>query len=256
MRATAWDEPQRAARVVGFVYLFAMAMSMFTEMYVRGSLIVGSDAVQTAENVAANATLFRLGIAGEMLTFAADIALIAASFVILAPASRSLALFAAFIRLAAETVGAMLAAHGFDVLRILSGAPYMQAFDSAEIAALARLSLGGHAAAYGVMFVFLGIGSAVFAFLWLRSGYVPALLARIGVVGSILLVAGSLVALVFPTVKLFPWHMLPMFVFEVGMGIVLLVRGLRVPPPAVAPAGGDAAVVGVPGSLRSAQDRV
>lgn len=229
MSASSFDESQRAARVVGFVYLFAMAMSMFTEMYVRGTLVVAGDALRTANNIAANATLFRIGIAGEILTFAADIALIAASYVILAPVSRSLALFAAAIRLAAETVGAKLAAGGFDVLRIVNGAPYLRAFEPDQLAALVRLSLGGHAAAYGVMFVFLGIGSAVFARLWLRSGYVPRFLAWIGVIGSILLAAGSLVVLVLPGVRLFPWHMVPMFFFEVGMGVLLLARGLRPP---------------------------
>ena len=39
------DESQRkAARVVGFTYLFAMATAVFAEMYVRGRLIVPDNA--------------------------------------------------------------------------------------------------------------------------------------------------------------------------------------------------------------------
>jgi hypothetical protein len=69
----------------------------------------------------------------------------------------------------------------------------------------------------------------VFAYLWLKSGYVPKALPVLGGFASILLAAGTLAFLLVPGLQtiLFPVYMVPMFFFEVGMGFWLLVKGLR-----------------------------
>jgi len=61
-------ERRNAARIVGFLYRLTMATSMFGEIYVRDRLIVRGDAVATARNLASSPTLFRLSIAGDLLT--------------------------------------------------------------------------------------------------------------------------------------------------------------------------------------------
>jgi hypothetical protein len=224
------DQSQRtAAKVVGFAYLFAMATGMFSELYVRGTLIVADNAVVTAQNITAHGTLFRLGILSEIATFLSDVTLITALYVILAPVNRHLALYASFLRLAATSVMVMMAAQNFDVLRILSGAEYLRVFEADRLAALARLSLGAHFASYNVGFVFLGAGSTVFGYLWVRSRYVPNALAVLGVFASFLLAAGTLAILIVPSLQtiLYPAYMVPMFFFEVGMGFWLLAKGLR-----------------------------
>ena len=220
---------QKAAKIVGVAYLFAMAMAIFAESYVRGSLIVAGDAVATAQSIMARSALFRAGIGAEILTFISDTTLIAALYVILGPVNRHLATYAAFLRLVAVALCAAMAAHSFDVLRILSGAEYLGAFDLAQQAALARLSLGAHNAAYGVAFILLGLGSAVFAYLWYRSEYVPRALAVLGIVGSLMLSAGTMAILMMPGARIYPFHMVPLFFFEVGMGLWLLFKGLRLP---------------------------
>jgi hypothetical protein len=196
---------------------------------VRGSLIVADNAVATAQNIMAHKLLFRLGIVSELVTFATDVTLITALYVILAPINRHLALLAAFFRLVAETVAVMMAAHSFDVLRILGGAEYLRVFEADRLAALARLSIGAHGSTFNVAFVFLGLGSTVFGYLWLKSKYVPKALAVLGIVASFLLAAGTLAILIVPSLQtiLYPAYLVPMFFFEVGMGVWLLVKGLR-----------------------------
>jgi hypothetical protein len=223
------DDSQRtAATVVGVAYLFAMAAAMFSEGYVRSTLVVGDSAVATAQNIIAHGFLFRAGIAMELLTFVSDTTLITALYVILAPVNRHLALYAAFLRMAAVSAAVVNAGHSFEVLRILSGAQYLQVFDADRLAVLARLSIGSHATLYNIVFVFLGLGSTVFGCLWLESRYVPKALAWLGIVASFLLAAGTFAILVVPDLQtiLFPAYMVPMFFFEVGMGMWLLVKGL------------------------------
>jgi hypothetical protein len=195
------DESQRkAARVVGFAYLFAMATAVFAELYVRSRLIVPDNAAETARNIIAHERLWRLGIASYLLCLLADVALIAALYVILKRVNQNLALFAAFMRVI-ETA----------------------------IVPIDLFPVSAYGAGINLSFVFLGIGSTVFGYLWFKSNYIPKALAALGVFGSLLLAAGSFAIIIFPNpAKILSLaYMMPLGVFEVTMGFWLLLKGLR-----------------------------
>jgi len=68
------DETQRrAARVVGFAYLFVLVPALFAEFYASGQLIDYNDAAETARNIVAYERLFRLGIASNLIVFATGV---------------------------------------------------------------------------------------------------------------------------------------------------------------------------------------
>src|SRR6266849_2215233 len=91
--------PQTYARTGGILYLFIIVAALFGEVFVRGRLIVEGDAAATASNILGSETLFRVGLAGEMLTCACDVALAMILYALLEPVSRRLALLGAFFRL-------------------------------------------------------------------------------------------------------------------------------------------------------------
>ena len=122
------DESQRkAARVVGFMYLFMMVTAVFAEFYVRSNLIVHGNAAETARNIMASERLFRIGIASNLITFAGDVVLVATLYVLLKPVNRSLAFLAAFWRLAECSILGVITLSDFVVLLLLSGADYLKA---------------------------------------------------------------------------------------------------------------------------------
>ena len=122
------DGSQRtAARVVGFMYLFAMVTALIG-FYVRSQIIV-ADAGQTARNIVAHEGLFRLSIASELLTSVADIVLIVALFMVLRPISRGLALLAASWRVIETSILVIATLTSFEVLQLLSGADYLRGFE-------------------------------------------------------------------------------------------------------------------------------
>ena len=156
------DSQRKAAKVVGFAYLCALVPAIFAEFYVRGQLVVSDNAAQTALNIVTHERLFRLGIASNLAVFAIDVALITALYVVLRPINRSLALLAAGWGLVETTIMVVVTLSDFDVLRILSGAEYLQAFEADRLQALARLSISAHSAAYNVGLVFGGMRSTAF----------------------------------------------------------------------------------------------
>lgn len=216
-----------AARVVGAILLVAMATSMFAELYLVRGLSPSGDAAGFASAVLANEGRYRLGALIHILTFASDAAIAAALFVVLAPLGRGLALLGALWRTADAALLAAAATVPFWILRLLESPAAAAAFEPPQLQALARWLYGVQASLMQAGWVFLGLGSAAFALLWFRSGYVPRLLAGWGVFASLLLAAGPAANLIVPGAVPMPAYMGPMFFYEVPLGLWLLVRGLR-----------------------------
>ncbi len=231
MTISSIDESQRkAARVVGFTYLFALVPSIFAEFYVRAQLIVYNNAAETARNIVAHERLFRLGIASNLIVFAVDVVLITALYVVLKPVNRNLALVAAFWRLIETTILVVVTLNDFEVLRLLSGADYLRVFETDRLQALARLSIGAHGAGYNVGLLFFGFGSPVFCYLWFKSGYIPKALAAWGVLASLWVGVCAFAFIIFPDfakIVTIEYYGGPIFFFELTMGVRLLFKGLR-----------------------------
>src|SRR6266545_4434854 len=205
------DESQRkAARVVGFSYLFALLPAIFAEFYVRTQLIAFDDAAQTARNIMAHERLFRLGTASNLSVFAVDVVLIIALYVVLKPVNRNLALLATGWGLIETATLALVTLSDFDVLRILSGADYLHAFET--------------------NLVFAGLRSTAFCYLWFKSRLIPRALAAWGMFASFLMGASAFSFIIFPElakVVAVEVYGAPIFFFELTMGFWLLLRGLR-----------------------------
>lgn len=219
------------ARVAGSIYLSAMALSIFSQIFVLGRMVVPGDAAATASNILASEGLFRLGIAVDVITFASDVVIAWAFYELLKSVDKSLALLGAFLRIADGTILAVTTFNGLITLRLLSGVDYLHAFDANQLQSLARLFIGARGIGFDIGFVFLGLGSTVFAYLLFKSRYVPRALAGWGIFSSLTLAIGSLAMI------LFPWfaanasmtYMIPMFFYEVPLGLWFLVKGVRAP---------------------------
>jgi hypothetical protein len=220
---------RRWARVVGFSYLFALLPSIFAEFYVSGRL-VSDNAIVTAQNIIAHERLFRLGLASNLLVFAADVVLVTALYIVLERVNRRLALLAVFFRLIETTILIVAVLNDFYVLRLLSGASYLTSVNSDELAALARVSIGAHSSAYGVALLLFGFGSPVFCYLWLKSGYIPKPLAVWGLLASTWIGICSFAFIVFPDLKqviTIGYYGGPIFLFELTIGLWLLIKSVR-----------------------------
>jgi hypothetical protein len=144
-------------------------------------------------------------------------------------------LLGAFWRLADCSILAVNMLNDFVVLRLLSGADYLRVFDTKQLQALARLFLSVEAGGFQIGFVFLGFGSTVFSYLWLKSGYVPRGLAALGIFASLMLAVGTVAIMVFSGLAVVGLtYMAPMFFYEVGLGLWLLIKGIRAPASTVA----------------------
>ncbi len=223
-------EQRTAAKIVGLLYLVQMATGVFGEVVARGRLVVPGDASRTAQNIIAGERLFRLSIAGDLVTYVGVIVLIWAFYVLVRPVNRNLALLAVMFRLAENAVLCVATVNSLVVLKLLSGADYLKTFETGQRNALVMLAYNTQGFAMRVGFILLGLGSTVFAYLLLRSRYVPKVLAAWGIFASLLLAASTLVFIVFPSSGVLGMAcMAPMGLYEVGLGLWLLIKGISQP---------------------------
>lgn len=224
------DSSQRAAaKIAGLAYLLSFVTVVVVNFGIFGRLMVTTDAAQTARNILAHETLFRVGIAGEVLYCAGVFLLSAALYVILKPVDRHLAVIASLGRAVHGLTMLLVALNMFTALRLLSRPDYARAFSPEQLPVLARLYLTGFDQYY-VGLLFWSAGATVGACLWLQSRYIPRALAAFGIVASAWCVACTFVLFIFPdfqkVVNLW-WFDTPMALFEIALSFLLLFRGLR-----------------------------
>jgi hypothetical protein len=93
------DSQRKAAKVAGFAGLFAVAIVVFGNYWLLSPLIVPRNAVETARNIMAHETQFRVALTFFLIYSASIVVLLAALYVILKPINQGLALAGALFRL-------------------------------------------------------------------------------------------------------------------------------------------------------------
>ena len=167
---------KNTARLAGFLILLIAVLAPFSILYLPSTLIVPGDAAETASNVMASEGLFRLGVVVDSVVVLLEIVVIAILYVLLRPVNRTLALVAAFARLAMTVVMAVNVFNSLGVLLLLGDAEYLTAFETDQLHALVLLFLNLHESGIYIWQVFFGLHWVAVGYLVFKSGYFPRIL--------------------------------------------------------------------------------
>ncbi len=221
---------QKAAKVAGFTFLFSIAIVIFSNYSVNFRFIIPDNAVDTAKNIMAHETLFRINIVSNLIYLITLVVMFTSLYVILKPVNKNLALTSIFFRLLYALMWGFMAINTLATIRLLGDASYLTVFEANQLQTLSRLHLSNSWDAYYVGLPFWGLASAVCSFLFFKSKYIPRALAIFGIVSSIWCVFCGFTFLIFPnfgeTVNLYLFDM-PLVIFEITLGFWLLFNGLR-----------------------------
>ena len=151
-----------------------------------------------------------------------------ALYVVLEPVNKRLAQLALCLRLGASFVGAASMAFRVAGAWLYKASATEGLFTTEQLRTLVSVMTRGAGEGVEVAWMFQGAGSTLFFLLLLRSRYVPAALARLGMLGAAVLPPMSAVMFVLPQ-YIGPLKLvgLPGFLAEVATAIWLLVKGLR-----------------------------
>lgn len=220
--------PRALARSAGVMYLTVIVAGMFAELFVRGRLIVGGDAAETAANIIGAESLFRLGFAADLVSVVAYVGVTGSLYVLLRPAGRLLALLGACFGLAGSAIMALNLLNHFAPLFYLGEAPYLAAFDTKQVQALARVALRLHGVGYNISIVFFALHLLFLGWLILKSSFLPRILGLLLVIASVAYLINSFTTFLAPALaaQIPSFIMLPGLIGEGGLSLWLIVKGV------------------------------
>lgn len=230
MTISAIDKSQRtAARIFGLAFPISFVIVVAVNFGIFAGLIVSGNPGETARNIQAHETLFRIGLAGNIVYCIGVVVLLTALYVIFKPVNQNLALLATFGRLIHGLTWLLVTLNLFTALRLLSNADYQRSLGPDQMQALAQLFLNGYDQYY-VGLLFWALSGTAGSYLWLTSKHIPGALAAFGLISSAWCAACTFVFYIFPNfskvVNLWLFDS-PMAIFELVLSFWLLAKGLR-----------------------------
>ena len=209
-------------------------MYFFTAFDITGLVILsrisGSGTfLDTAHNIAASETLYRIGLLCGLLGTLSTVLLAIGLYATLKPVDGNLAMTALLFRLAESVIGGVAIVFSFANLQIYLEANHASAFDAGQLGVLADLVSRTSAVGINISVIFFSAGSAIFFYLFLKSAYIPRFLALWGVLGSLFCMAAFVGNLLLPQSSdaLLGVGGLPIGIAEPVLGLWLLIRGIN-----------------------------
>jgi len=228
-------------RFAGLLYILVSLPGVFAMMYVPSKLIVHGNAAATASNIAAHETLFRLGIAGQLISQTGFIFVALALYELLKGVNRRLASLMVTLIVVSIPIAFLNELNSIAALFLVRGADFLSIFEKPQREALAMLFLNLHFQGLVVDEIFWGLWLLPLALLVYRSRFLPRFL------GVWLALAGFAWVLLSLTGILSPQHYDKVFTYsqpaalgEVAFMLWLVIKGAK-PPALIAAASSSAA---------------
>jgi hypothetical protein len=163
-------------RVAGLLYVLTSIVGFFSLGYVPGKLIIQGNAAATATNIATSETLFRLGMAGNLIGQAGFILVALALYDLLKGVNRRHASLMVILILVSVPIVFLNELNSIAALFLVKGADFLSVFDQSQREALAMLFLKLHGRGFVVAEMFWGLWLLPLGLLVYRSRFLPRFL--------------------------------------------------------------------------------
>ena len=163
-------------RFAGLLYVVASIFGVFGLLYVPSKLMVHGDAVATARNIAASETLFRSGIAANLIGQVLFIFVALVLYDLLKPVNQRHALIMLTLILVAAPIALLNELNAIAALIFVRGADFLSLLDQTQREALAMLFLRLHGHGFDIAGIFWGLWLFPLGLLVYRSGFLPRIL--------------------------------------------------------------------------------
>lgn len=230
MEQTRGASPRQLARIAGVLYLINIVLGAFATGIVPAMVVVSGDAAATAHNIQTHELLYRLGLVAHVVVTVTNVPLALIFYELFTVVNRRLALLDAFFILVATGIEAGGLLNQFTPLVLLGSASATSALPAAQLQALAYLPTVLSGIAYSIHTVFFGCDIICFAYLVLRSTFLPRAIAVLLAIDGLAYLVYSFANLLAPgfAAQLVPWIQLPALVGEGSLCLWLLVVGVDV----------------------------
>jgi hypothetical protein len=215
-------------RFAGLLYVIISIIGFFAMGYVPGKVIVHGDAAATANNVAAHETLFRLGIAGELIGQAGFIFVALALYDLFKGVNRRQASLMVILIVVSIPIAFLNELNLFAALILVRGADFLSIFDKPQRDALAMLFLNLHGRGFVVCELFWGLWLFPLALVVYKSRFLPRFLGVWLAFAGFAWVVVSLTSTVLPLYQdRVNNYLQPAIIGEIVFMLWLLIKGAK-----------------------------
>jgi len=163
------------ARMAGLFYLIFILTTVLASN-VRSRLIVSGDAAATANNIMGSELFFRIGFVTELVSAVFFLLAAWALFVLLKPVNKNLVLLFLLLNLGGVAVECINALNLFAALQFLSGANYLNVFQTGQLQAMAMSFLNLYSSGFIIAQIFFSAWLLPLGYLVYKSRFLPRLL--------------------------------------------------------------------------------
>jgi hypothetical protein len=223
--------PKVLARIAGLLYLTLALLGGWAELYARATVHVPGDAAATADNIASHATLYRLGLAADILMATVFVFLGLALYRLLHQVhGRAATALLVFVAVGAGSILINLTFH-FGAYLVVTDASYATSLGASGADSLALLMLDLHRYGYVLGGIFFGLWLLPMGYLACRSNLFPTTLGILLIIGSFTWIADPLLvfALAEAPAVIRNAVSVPTSIAEFGLILYLLIVGVRTP---------------------------
>ena len=214
------------ARIAGLMFLLYIAVGM-TQMVIGG--VSGEDTAAKLASMAQHAATIRINVVLTLVICFIALILAVALHAITREQNADLATLALMCRVGESLIAAVTIPTTLGLLALATAAG-PNAPHTADTYAFASVLLSADSWSPSISAIFFAVGSAIFSWLLLRGRMIPAALAWLGVLVSVLWLVGLPLQLVGVLPGSVTWLIyLPMAAFEIPLALWLLVKGVALP---------------------------
>lgn len=227
------SSPRNPGRVVGYWYLLLVLLGPLSLIYIPNKLFVPGNATATAGNIAAHQSLFRLGMASDLLGAVVLIFLVLAFYRLFKGVDQQLAVLLAIVG------GVMPAVINFvnvvnqaGALMVAQGPDFLSVFDKPQRDALVMLFVRLRHHQLVAAEILWGLWLFPMGVLTYKSGFLPRFIGVWLIINGIAYVVLSFTGLFFPDYqdKVFLYSQ-PALFGELAMMLWLVIKGANPPQP-------------------------
>lgn len=216
-------------RVTGLFYLVIIVCGMFTEMFVRTSLIVPGDAATTVANIVANEMLFRMGFVSDLIMVIADVVVAATFYVLLRPVNNGLALLSALFRLTQSSILGINLLNHYNAILLLSDNTYLEMLGERALQAQVLFYLSAQSYGYLIGLIFFAFSCIILGYLMYRSPLFPNIFGLLLPMAGLGYLIDSFTNFLYPRYAAVTEYLVVIsaLVAEVGLCLYLIAKGVR-----------------------------
>jgi hypothetical protein len=192
------NSTKNPGRFVGLIYVVVSIPGFFALIYIPRKLIVDGNAAATASNIMASETLFRVGIACNLVSQILFMWVALALYDLLKSVNRRHAALMFGLIVVSIPIALLNELNAMAALILVHGANFLLLFDKPQRDALAMLFLNLHDQGFVVAEIFWGLWLFPLGLLVYRSGFIPRILGILLMLDCLKYVVNSLTSVVAP----------------------------------------------------------